>query len=153
MPKKKKMNIKIEEIKKDDLIHVLNLYADEDIDDGDVLSKSEAGKIFDRISSYPNYKIYGAKYNGKIVGTFSLAIMDNIAHRGKSSGIVEDVVVDKHMRSKGIGKIMMEYAIEVCKKHNCYKMSLSSNLKRERAHRFYKSLGFEKHGYSFSIRI
>jgi GNAT superfamily N-acetyltransferase len=101
----------------------------------------------------PNYKIYGAKYNGKIVGTFSLAIMDNIAHLGKSSGLVEDVVVDKNMRSKGIGKKMMEYAIEICRNNNCYKMSLSSNIKRERAHNFYEKLGFEKHGYSFSIMI
>ena len=33
----------------------------------------------------------------------------------------------------------------------CYKMALSSNLKREAAHRFYDSLGFGRHGYSFLI--
>ena len=30
-------------------------------------------------------------------------------------------------------------------------MALSSNLKREAAHAFYESLGFEKHGYSFRV--
>lgn len=36
-------------------------------------------------------------------------------------------------------------------KKGCYKAALSSNLKRERAHAFYESLGFERHGYSFRI--
>jgi GNAT superfamily N-acetyltransferase len=48
---------------------------------------------------------------------------------------------------------MMEYAIDVCRKNGCYKMALSSSLKRERAHQFYENLGFEKHGYSFHVKI
>ncbi len=48
---------------------------------------------------------------------------------------------------------MMKYAIDVCKKRNCYKLSLSSNLKRERAHKFYENHGFHKHGYSYLIEI
>jgi L-amino acid N-acyltransferase YncA len=147
----KVMNIEIKEAKKEDLPYVLSLYAD--IDNENFLTIEKAEKILDKMQSYPNYKIYVAKYNDKIVGTFSLSIMDNIAHLGKASGLVEDVVVEKSMRSKGIGRKMMEYALEICKKNNCYKMSLSSNLKRERAHRFYENLGFEKHGYSFSIEI
>lgn len=146
------MKIVITEATKEDLPAILRLYAVEDIDNGDVLPVTEAGKIFDRMKSYPNYKIYIARWNGEAVGTFSLSIMDNIAHRGKSSGVVEDVVVADHMRSLGIGKIMMEYALDICGKNNCYKMSLSSNLKRERAHSFYEKLGFEKHGFSFSIK-
>lgn len=67
--------------------------------------------------------------------------------------VVEDVVVDIEFQSQGIGRQMMEYAIETCRKNGCYKMTLSSNLKRERAHRFYENLGFEKHGYSFLIEI
>ncbi len=38
-----------------------------------------------------------------------------------------------------------------CQEAGCYKMSLSSNLKRAQAHAFYESIGFEKHGYSFWV--
>lgn len=48
---------------------------------------------------------------------------------------------------------MMKYAIEYCKKYGCYKVSLSSNLKREKAHHFYESLGFRIHGYSFLLEL
>jgi GNAT superfamily N-acetyltransferase len=57
------------------------------------------------------------------------------------------------MQGQGIGTSMMEYAIELCKEKGCYKAALSSNIKREAAHRFYESLGFKKHGYSYLIDL
>jgi GNAT superfamily N-acetyltransferase len=45
----------------------------------------------------------------------------------------------------------MTHALEVCRGKGCYKMALSSNLKRQKAHDFYDSLGFERHGYSFRV--
>ncbi len=147
------MNFEIVEAKISDLQAILKLYAVEDLDDGFILPIDEAKSTFDKMQSYPNYKIYIARFDGKTVGTFSLLIMDNLAHLGKSSGIVEDVVVAKDMRSMGVGKKMMEYAMKICKENKCYKMCLSSNLKREAAHRFYENLGFKKHGYSFLIEL
>ena len=49
--------------------------------------------------------------------------------------------------------MMIHHAFEVARKKGCYKASLSSNLKRERAHPFYESLVFERHGYSFRVSI
>jgi GNAT superfamily N-acetyltransferase len=46
---------------------------------------------------------------------------------------------------------MMRRAMDECRQAGCYKLALSSNLKREAAHRFYEGLGFEKHGYSFWV--
>ena len=147
------MNILIEEARKEDLPFILELYAEKDIDNGKVLSIHDAGAIFMKMKTYPNYKIYLAKYDNHAVGTFALAIMDNLAHLGKSSGLVEDVVVAKNMRSKKIGKKMMEHAINICKKNKCYKMCLSSSLVRKCAHSFYEKIGFKQHGYSFLIEI
>jgi GNAT superfamily N-acetyltransferase len=46
---------------------------------------------------------------------------------------------------------MMDEAAAIARGKGCYKLILSSNLKREAAHAFYESLGFERHGYSFRI--
>lgn len=81
------------------------------------------------------------------MGTFALA------HMGDKSGLIEDVVVRADMQGKGIGKKMMANAIDICKSKNCYKVALSSNIKRERSHRFYESLGFKRHGYSFYMEL
>ncbi|KPK77391.1 MAG: acetyltransferase [candidate division Zixibacteria bacterium SM23_73] len=145
------VKVEIREATDGDLPAILSLYAQPDVDNGKVLSIEQAQKIFARIRSYPEYRIYIAKTEDKIIGTFALLIMDNLAHMGAPSGIVEDMVVDPSWQGKGIGKQMMEFARECCRERGCYKLALSSNLKREIAHRFYESLGFQRHGYSFIV--
>ncbi len=136
-----------------DLPAILALYAVADIDAGAVLPLENARLVFQRMMTYPDYAVYIARCDERVVGTFALAIMDNLAHRGSPSGLVEDVVVAEDMRSKGIGKAMMEYALWKCTARGCYKMCLSSNLARTDAHRFYEKLGFRKHGFSFTIDL
>jgi GNAT superfamily N-acetyltransferase len=136
-----------------DISEVLRLYAQPDLDDGRVLSLPEAERCFERISTYPDYKIHVALCEDRIVGTFALLIMDNLAHMGARSAIVEDVAVDPEWQGRGIGKQMIKYALQLCSDRGCYKLTLSSNLKRAKAHAFYESLGFERHGYSYRMSI
>ena len=146
------MKLQIREADDADLRAVLRLYGQPALDDGDVLDEQEARAVFRRFQRYPDYRLFVAELDGRIVGTFALLIMDNLAHRGAPSGVVEDVVVDEQHRGSGIGRQMMEFARNRCREAGCYKMALSSNLKREPAHAFYETLGFEKHGYSFRVR-
>jgi GNAT superfamily N-acetyltransferase len=138
---------------KSDLPEILRLYAQPDIDDGNVLSQPEAENFFEQFSRYPDYKIYVAVLKGKIVGTFALLIMENLGHMGAPSAIIEDVAVDPGFQEQGIGKTMIRQALDMAKARGCYKAMLSSNLKRTRAHKFYEALGFDRHGYSFRIDL
>ncbi len=138
---------------KEDLPEVLRLYAQPDLDDGRTLSLVQAEHIFDLMKRYPDYKVYVSACENHIVGTFTLLVMDNLAHVGATSAIIEDVAVDPEWQERGIGKMMMRYALKMAADKGCYKAMLSSNLKRERAHAFYEALGFERHGYSFRINL
>jgi len=142
--------IEIRPATRNDLSAILALMVDIEADD-QVLDLPAAEAIFERMHSYPNYTIYVTVAEGKVIGTFSLLIMDNLAHLGAPSGIVEDVVVHSSWRGQGIGKQMMQFAMQQCQKAGCYKMALSSNLRRDRAHKFYDQLGFQRHGYSFIV--
>jgi GNAT superfamily N-acetyltransferase len=134
-----------------DLPGVLALYAQPEIDDGDVLPIEAAQVLFARFADYPDYTLYVAEQADAIVGSFALLVMHNLGHLGAPSGIVEDVVVSPHLHGHGVGQAMMRFAIEQCRDKGCYKLALSSNARRERAHRFYEQLGFERHGYSFRM--
>lgn len=147
------MDITIRQADVKDLSHVLELYRQPDMDNGKSLSLEEAITIYRKMLSYPNYKLYVALYGNTIVGTFALAVMDNLANMGTPSGLIEDVVVKTEWQGKGIGTRMMNYAFTLCRENGCYKAALSSNLKREKAHAFYEGLGFKKHGYSFLIEL
>jgi GNAT superfamily N-acetyltransferase len=144
--------VEIRPAEREDLTAILALYADLETD-GKVLDLPAAESILERMQRYPNYTVYVAVAEGQIVGTFELLIMDNLAHMGAPSGIVEDVVVHPAWRGRGIGKQMMLFAMEQCRQARCYKLALSSNLKREAAHKFYAALGFQKHGYSFVVSL
>ena len=82
----------IREASEADLPGILAIYAQPELDDGDVMTLDEARARFLRFSTYPSYKVYVADDAGTIVGTFALLVMDNLAHRG-ASAIVEDVGV------------------------------------------------------------
>lgn len=147
------MEISLRQAAKSDLPAILSLYGQLGQDDGAILDRQEAGHIWEKMRTYPDYRLYVALADGRVVGTFALLIMDNIAHCGARSAVLEDVVVEEGMRGRGVGRQMMHYAGSLCREKGCYKMTLSSNRHRESAHRFYESLGFALHGYSFSITV
>lgn len=147
-----KMELIFRQATLDDVKDILHIYA-EALDHGKVISVEKAQDIFLKQQQYPDYQVYVAVYEHQIVGTFALLIMENMAHLGTPSVVVEDVGVLPAMQGKGIGKLMMEFALQYAQEKGCYKMSLSSNLRREKAHLFYESLGFKKHGFSFLIDL
>jgi GNAT superfamily N-acetyltransferase len=136
-----------------DLEKVLALYAQPEFDAGDVLPLETAKRLWQRFADYPDYTLYVAERAADVVGSFALLVMHNLGHLGAPSAIVEDVVVAPAFQRHGIGKAMMQFAIDRCREKGCYKVMLSSNAKREDAHAFYESLGFVRHGFSFRIDL
>lgn len=154
------MNLLMREATENDLPAVLALYAQPGMDNGQVLTLTEAKKLLAQFRHYPSYRLWVActaspddVNRDEVVGTYALLIMHNLAHQGTPSAIVEDVVVSPHLQGQGIGQHMMQHAQQQAQAAGCYKLVLSSNQKRERAHAFYDSLGFQRHGYSFVIGI
>lgn len=76
-----------------------------------------------------------------IVGSLTLVI--NQIPTCKKAWI-EDVVVDKDSREKGIGKRLIEFAIEFAKNKDILKIDLTSRPERVAANELYKKLGFVK---------
>lgn len=118
------------------------------------LTPEQGASILERMASYPNYAVYVAEDpDHRIVGCFALLVMDNLAHGGAPSAIIEDVVVDRDLRGRGIGRAMMGHAMSLAARAGCYKLVLSSNRSRTDAHDFYRSLGFTEHGVSFAVQL
>lgn len=108
-------------------------------------------QIFERLAHYPDYKVYVAQIGNKIVGTIGLLMMDSVPN-GIPTGFVENLVVNRAWRRKGVGRQLMQFAIEICRSKNCFELALFSRLGNEDAHRFYESLGLRKKGYTFTVK-
>lgn len=145
------LQVTVREATVEDLPAVLELYASA-LGDAHVHSREDAEVIFDRMRAYPDFRLHVAETAGRVVGTYTLLVVQNLSHGGARSAVVESVAVDPLWQGRGVGRAMMEQALEHCRRRGCYKLALSSNAVREDAHRFYESLGFERHGYSFQVR-
>ncbi len=145
--------VEIRDASEEDLPAVLRIFAETGIDGGESFTVEEAREHFARIRERPGFRLLVATVEGEIAGTYTLAILEKLGKRGTPAGVVEDVAVAPSRQGQGIGRAMMEHAREACRGAGCYKLALSSNLRREDAHRFYDSLGFERHGFSFVTRF
>ncbi len=147
------MDIKVREASKEDIESILKIYSQPSIDHGEILKTDRAKEIFEIINRYPSYKIYIATANEEVVGTVAVLIMHNLGHLGKKSAIFESIAVSPEWQAKGIGRFMLKHATDKCIEADCYKITLSAGIQREKAHKFYESLGFTQHGFSYKLLI
>ena len=62
---------------------------------------------------------------------------------------MDNVVVDKDYRSKGIGTLLTNYITQLALNEGCKTMMLDAYLENEKAHTFYERAGFIRRGYHF----
>ncbi len=142
--------VAVREATAEDLPAVIELYALA-LGDARTLSREEAEVVFDRMRAYPDFRLHVAEFAGRVVGTYTLLVVQNISHAGARSAVMESVAVHPEWQRRGIGREMVAHARAYCRRRGCYKLALSSNLKREAAHGFYEDLDFEIHGFSFKV--
>ena len=98
---------------------------------------------FDAIEADPNNQVYVADVDGMVVGTFQLTFIRQLTYGGCLVAQVESVFVDPERRSSGVGAAMMQFARAEAERRGALRLQLTSNLQRERAHRFYERLGYQ----------
>ena len=106
-------------------------------------------KVLKEIEKNNNYHLLVAEDDGKVVGTTFLAVLPGFAHTDKSFAVIEYVVVDANVRSKGIGKTLIDECKKIAKDAGAYKIMLASSKQRLRAHKFYRNMGFQEDALSF----
>ncbi|MCC9175605.1 GNAT family N-acetyltransferase [Arthrobacter sp. zg-Y179] len=80
---------------------------------------------------------------GKIAGTLQLTLIPCLALGGATRLQVEAVHVRADLRSNGLGAAMMDWAVAEGRRNGATLVQLTSNARRESAHRFYQRQGFD----------
>lgn len=98
-------------------------------------------KHLENVIKSDSITLFIAEDENKVLGTLTLAIYPTPLTR---KAWIEDVVTDNAARGKGIGKLLIEAAMEHAKKLGIEKVDLTSSNDRIAAHGLYKKTGFEK---------
>jgi GNAT superfamily N-acetyltransferase len=70
-------------------------------------------------------------------------------HQEGNIGCIMALCVDQASHSKGVGRTLVSKIEEIAKDMGCVKIAVASGVRREEAHRFYTSLGYEENTKRF----
>lgn len=97
---------------------------------------------FEAVDGDANNELVVAILGGRVVGVLQVTFIPYLTYRGSWRALIEGVRVDSSIRSGGIGRKMIEWAIERARQRGCHMVQLTSDKSRPDAIRFYENLGF-----------
>ena len=99
-------------------------------------------EAFRRIRQDKQQELTVAEQDGKLVATFQLSFIQYLTYQGGIRAQLEAVRVGRRYRGRGIGRAIVQYALERAKKRRAHLLQLTTDKKRPEAIKFYESLGF-----------
>lgn len=84
-----------------------------------------------------------AKDGGTIVGFINVVVRQTALHVG-SSGLIDELVVEKGLRGRGVGRSLVLAAVEKCRQVGCCELEVSTEKTNIAARKFYKQCGFQE---------
>jgi len=107
---------------------------------------------FDAIDRDPAHTLVAVEdAAGEVIATMQLTMLPGLARGGATRMQVEAVRVAASARGHGLGSAMMRWAIEEARSRGAALVQLTSDARREEAHRFYGRLGFSPSHVGFKL--
>jgi len=141
-----------------DVLSIVRMLADDPLGSGrerleDPLPESYF-RAFEAVDRDPNIQLMVAEDGeGAVVGCLQLCILPGLSSQGASRGLIEDVRVAAHCRSRGIGEQMVQWAVAQARSRGCKLVELLTHNTRVDAQRFYKRLGFVPSHVGMTMRF
>lgn len=135
------MNYTIRELENKDFQQLMELYThlhEKDIPEMD----ERVSSVWESILADKNHHIIVAELNGKIISTCVCVIIPNLTRNQRPYAFVENVVTHSDFRGKGIATACLNYARDIAKSENCYKLMLLTGSKNENTLNFYRRAGY-----------
>ena len=131
----------IREATKDDLKEILQLYLF--LHETKVPEESEhLQKTWDSIINDENHHLIVCEIDGRLVASCVCVIIPNLTRNVRPYAFVENVVTHEAYRKKGYATACLDYAKQIAKDNDCYKMMLLTGSKREETLNFYRNAGY-----------
>jgi GNAT superfamily N-acetyltransferase len=119
---------------------------------GTTISASDLINRLDYIKTSTIDSLYVYELNNTVIGLLGFRIRENLEENSRY-GEISAIVVDTDYQNQGIGRQLIDFAEQLAKDLNCKGTWLVSGFNREeKAHQFYKSLGYDATGYRFVKR-
>jgi ribosomal protein S18 acetylase RimI-like enzyme len=111
-------------------------------------------QAFEQVERDPNIHLVVAEgEGGEVIGCLQLCILPGLSSQGASRALIEDVRVASHCRSRGIGELLVQWAVAEARGKGCKLVELLTHNTRVDAQRFYARLGFTASHVGMTMRF
>jgi GNAT superfamily N-acetyltransferase len=129
-----------------DLPAIVALYADDVLGAGreqpDDPLPQRYRDAFAEIAADPRHRLVVVEDAAQVVATLQLSFLPHLVRGGGERAQLEAVRVAATHRGSGLGRRLVEWAIDRARERGCALVQLTTDATRPDAHRFYESLGF-----------
>jgi ribosomal protein S18 acetylase RimI-like enzyme len=148
----------IRRARRDDVGAIVAMLADDPLGSGRERLESPLPQpyfeAFERVDRDSSIQLMVAEDGeGAIVGCLQLCILPGLSSLGASRGLIEDVRVATHCRSRGIGEQLVQWAVAAARAKQCKLVELLTHKTRVEAQRFYLRLGFQPSHVGMTLRF
>lgn len=134
-----------------DLAGLLALYAELNPADPP-LDEAAAQERFTAMLTQPGMTILVAARDQAVLASCALVVVPNLTRGGASYALIENVVTLASARRQGLGRLVIQHAINAAWAANCYKVMLLTGRADSGAHDFYTQCGFKQDKTGFQVR-
>ncbi len=110
-------------------------------------------RAFAAIEADPRNELLVLDDGGLVVGCLQITYIPGLGRGGGERALIEAVRVRADRRNAGLGRALIQLAIERARARGCVLVQLTSNKRRAEAHRFYGSLGFVASHDGFKLAL
>jgi GNAT superfamily N-acetyltransferase len=135
-------NLIIRQAELRDLTAILALNAELNPHDLPLPSDEEVAQVWQYLLDNPIMHTFVAEHAAQVVAACVLAIMPNLTRGTHPFGLIENVVTTSTKRGQGIGRALLQAALDFAWQQRCYKVLLLTG--RAEAVPFYERAGFHK---------
>ena len=100
--------------------------------------------LWRRILRDEQHHIIVAEEEGRIVASCVCVIVLNLTRKQRPYAVIENVVTALDRRRRGLATACLNYAREIARRENCYKMMLMTGSRDEHTLRFYERAGYNR---------
>ena len=137
------MSVRFREATRDDVAAIVALLREDPLG-----AKRETAEppaylaAFDRMAAEPGNAIVVGDQGGRVVACYQLTFISGLSREGMRRAQVEAVRVSGALRGQGVGEALMQDAAARARAAGCGLIQLTSDVSRDRAHAFYRRLGY-----------
>jgi PhnO protein len=93
-----------------------------------------------------------ARALGSAIGFVNFSVRETILHPGKS-GLIDELIVSKNYRGKGIGQQLISQVKNNCRELGCSELEVSTLMSNQNARKFYQGCGFTEKAVLLEIDL